>query len=173
MKVFDSIPDKCPETPLLDGVNLPSDLKQLKENPEGLSATGKGQLTTLTQDWKSATQKYQQAISNLCSDISTQGSGEESTQGGAVIKKIEQVQHIFAMNVFDESVFLLTTDKEIPLEERRAARERGLAQIREYKRILDGHPLMPQLLWNPFSPVPTGELFRILNNLELQYVKSV
>ena len=32
MKVFDSIPDKCPETPLLDGVNLPSDLKQLKEN---------------------------------------------------------------------------------------------------------------------------------------------
>ena len=32
MKVFDSIPDKCPETPLLDGVNSPSDLKQLKEN---------------------------------------------------------------------------------------------------------------------------------------------
>ena len=32
MKVFDSIPDKCPETPLLDRVNLPSDLKQLKEN---------------------------------------------------------------------------------------------------------------------------------------------
>lgn len=148
-------------------------LKQLKENPEGLSVIGKGQLTTLAQDWKSATQKYQQAISKLCSEISTQGSGDESTQGAAVIKKIEQVQHIFAMNIFDESVFLLTTDKEIPLEERRAARERGLAQIREYKRILDGHPLMPQLLWNPFSPVPTGELFRILNNLELQYVKSV
>ena len=35
MKVFDSIPDKCPETPLLDGVNLPSDLKQLKENQLG------------------------------------------------------------------------------------------------------------------------------------------
>ncbi|MFL2744893.1 MAG: 1-deoxy-D-xylulose-5-phosphate synthase [Gammaproteobacteria bacterium] len=32
MKVFDSIPDKCPETPLLDGVNSPSDLQQLKEN---------------------------------------------------------------------------------------------------------------------------------------------
>ena len=32
MKVFDSIPDKCPETPLLDRVNLPSDLQQLKEN---------------------------------------------------------------------------------------------------------------------------------------------
>ena len=32
MKVFDSIPDKCPETPLLDKVNSPSDLKQLKEN---------------------------------------------------------------------------------------------------------------------------------------------
>ena len=32
MKVFDSIPDKCPETPLLDRVNSPSDLKQLKEN---------------------------------------------------------------------------------------------------------------------------------------------
>ena len=32
MKVFDSIPDKCPETPLLDRVNIPSDLKQLKEN---------------------------------------------------------------------------------------------------------------------------------------------
>ena len=32
MKVFDSIPDKCPETPLLDRVNSPSDLKLLKEN---------------------------------------------------------------------------------------------------------------------------------------------
>ena len=32
MKVFDSIPDKCPETPLLDRVNSPSDLKQLKKN---------------------------------------------------------------------------------------------------------------------------------------------
>ena len=32
MKVFDSIPDKSPETPLLDRVNSPSDLKQLKEN---------------------------------------------------------------------------------------------------------------------------------------------
>ncbi len=32
MKVFDSIPDKCPETPLLNRVNSPSDLKQLKEN---------------------------------------------------------------------------------------------------------------------------------------------
>ena len=32
MKVFESIPDKCPETPLLDRVNSPSDLKQLKEN---------------------------------------------------------------------------------------------------------------------------------------------
>ncbi len=32
MKVFDSIPDMCPETPLLDRVNSPSDLKQLKEN---------------------------------------------------------------------------------------------------------------------------------------------
>ncbi len=32
MKIFDSIPDKCPETPLLDRVNSPSDLKQLKEN---------------------------------------------------------------------------------------------------------------------------------------------
>jgi 1-deoxy-D-xylulose-5-phosphate synthase len=32
VKVFDSIPDKCPETPLLDRVNSPSDLKQLKEN---------------------------------------------------------------------------------------------------------------------------------------------
>ena len=32
MKVFDSIPEKCPETPLLDRVNSPSDLKQLKEN---------------------------------------------------------------------------------------------------------------------------------------------
>ena len=32
MKVFDSIPDKCPETPLLDRVNSPSDLKQLKES---------------------------------------------------------------------------------------------------------------------------------------------
>ena len=32
MKVFDSIPDKCPETPLLDRVNSPSDLKQLKDN---------------------------------------------------------------------------------------------------------------------------------------------
>ena len=32
MKVFDSIPVKCPETPLLDRVNSPSDLKQLKEN---------------------------------------------------------------------------------------------------------------------------------------------
>ena len=32
MKVFDSIPDKCPETPLLDRVNIPSDLRQLKEN---------------------------------------------------------------------------------------------------------------------------------------------
>ena len=32
MKVFDSIPDKYPETPLLDRVNSPSDLKQLKEN---------------------------------------------------------------------------------------------------------------------------------------------
>ena len=32
MKVFDSIPDKCPETPLLDRVNSPSDLQQLKEN---------------------------------------------------------------------------------------------------------------------------------------------
>ena len=35
MKVFDSIPDKCPETPLLDRVNSPSDLKQLKENQLG------------------------------------------------------------------------------------------------------------------------------------------
>ena len=35
MKVFDSIPDKCPETPLLDKVNSPSDLKQLKENQLG------------------------------------------------------------------------------------------------------------------------------------------
>ena len=32
MKVFDSIPDKCPETPLLDRVNSPSDLQQLREN---------------------------------------------------------------------------------------------------------------------------------------------
>ncbi len=32
MKIFDSIPEKCPETPLLDLVNSPSDLKQLKEN---------------------------------------------------------------------------------------------------------------------------------------------
>ncbi len=32
MKIFDSIPDKCPETPLLDRVNSPSDLQQLKEN---------------------------------------------------------------------------------------------------------------------------------------------
>ena len=32
MKVSDSIQDKCPETPLLDRVNSPSDLKQLKEN---------------------------------------------------------------------------------------------------------------------------------------------
>jgi 1-deoxy-D-xylulose-5-phosphate synthase len=32
VKVFDSIPDKYPETPLLDRVNSPSDLKQLKEN---------------------------------------------------------------------------------------------------------------------------------------------
>ena len=32
MKIFDSIPDKCPETPLLDRVNSPSDLKQLKVN---------------------------------------------------------------------------------------------------------------------------------------------
>jgi len=32
VKVFDSIPDKCPETPLLNRVNSPSDLKQLKEN---------------------------------------------------------------------------------------------------------------------------------------------
>jgi len=32
VKVFDSIPDKCPETPLLDRVNSPSDLKQLQEN---------------------------------------------------------------------------------------------------------------------------------------------
>jgi len=32
VKVFDSIPDKCPETPLLDRVNSPSDLQQLKEN---------------------------------------------------------------------------------------------------------------------------------------------
>ena len=35
MKVFDSIPDKCPSTPLLDRVNSPSDLKQLKENQLG------------------------------------------------------------------------------------------------------------------------------------------
>ncbi len=35
MKVFDSIPDKCPETPLLDKVNSPSDLKQLKESQLG------------------------------------------------------------------------------------------------------------------------------------------
>ena len=35
MKVFDSIPVKCPETPLLDRVNSPSDLKQLKENQLG------------------------------------------------------------------------------------------------------------------------------------------
>jgi len=35
VKVFDSIPDKCPETPLLDRVNSPSDLKQLKENQLG------------------------------------------------------------------------------------------------------------------------------------------
>ena len=35
MKIFDSIPDKCPETPLLDRVNSPSDLKQLKENQLG------------------------------------------------------------------------------------------------------------------------------------------
>ena len=35
MKVFDSIPVKCPETPLLDIVNSPSDLKQLKENQLG------------------------------------------------------------------------------------------------------------------------------------------
>ncbi len=32
MKIFDSIPEKCPETPLLELVNSPSDLKQLKEN---------------------------------------------------------------------------------------------------------------------------------------------
>jgi len=32
VKIFDSIPEKCPETPLLDLVNSPSDLKQLKEN---------------------------------------------------------------------------------------------------------------------------------------------
>tara|TARA_Y200000002_G_scaffold31097_1_gene22965 strand:+ start:1024 stop:2892 length:1869 start_codon:yes stop_codon:yes gene_type:complete len=32
VKIFDSIPDKCPETPLLDRVNSPSDLKQLKVN---------------------------------------------------------------------------------------------------------------------------------------------
>jgi len=32
VKVFDSIPDNCPETPLLNRVNSPSDLKQLKEN---------------------------------------------------------------------------------------------------------------------------------------------
>ncbi len=35
MKIFDSIPDKCPDTPLLDRVNSPSDLKQLKENQLG------------------------------------------------------------------------------------------------------------------------------------------
>ena len=35
MKVFDSIPVECPETPLLDRVNSPSDLKQLKENQLG------------------------------------------------------------------------------------------------------------------------------------------
>jgi len=35
VKVFDSIPVKCPETPLLDIVNSPSDLKQLKENQLG------------------------------------------------------------------------------------------------------------------------------------------
>ncbi|MDA9729908.1 1-deoxy-D-xylulose-5-phosphate synthase [SAR86 cluster bacterium] len=33
--MFDSIPDKCPDTPLLDRVNSPSDLKQLKENQLG------------------------------------------------------------------------------------------------------------------------------------------
>tara|TARA_Y100000591_G_scaffold302995_1_gene298527 strand:+ start:463 stop:2334 length:1872 start_codon:yes stop_codon:yes gene_type:complete len=32
VKIFDSIPEKCPETPLLELVNSPSDLKQLKEN---------------------------------------------------------------------------------------------------------------------------------------------
>ncbi len=32
MKLFDHIPENCPETPLLERVNSPSDLKQLKEN---------------------------------------------------------------------------------------------------------------------------------------------
>ena len=32
MKIFDSIPNECPKTPLLDSIGSPSDLKQLKEN---------------------------------------------------------------------------------------------------------------------------------------------
>ena len=31
MKIFDSIPNECPKTPLLDSIGSPSDLKQLKE----------------------------------------------------------------------------------------------------------------------------------------------
>ena len=32
MKIFDTIPNECPKTPLLDSIGSPSDLKQLKEN---------------------------------------------------------------------------------------------------------------------------------------------
>ena len=35
MKIFDSIPNECPKTPLLDSIGSPSDLKQLKENQLG------------------------------------------------------------------------------------------------------------------------------------------
>lgn len=148
-------------------------LESAAQRPEEVFQSIGKALFKLDALWKKDISTYKREINILFAGIENTDIAAEQELGASAVTKLSVLRDYFREDAFEADVFLLATTDAISLDQRRAARERALKQLREYRRRLEGSPLIRMVFSNPFSMISLGNIISTLNKIEFNLIQSV
>lgn len=147
-------------------------LDSAAQTPEQSFESVSEALSALQEQWQARVVAYSTAVDTLINTVNTEGTGGDAAAAAQAARKLAGLRGLFEAECFLADVYLITTESAVPTEQRIAARERALTNVRSTRRSLESHPLIRLCFVNPFSSLPLGALLSTLNKLELNLVQS-
>lgn len=150
--------------------------KDVIKSPLGEKVTSRNNLPKDLNRYQSAVRALNSTLRSIGQSILEEvGKSVDPEVGKTASALLDQLTYQFDMEILSTEVGLLS-EKGGELSKRRAAKEKALAKIRDYQKILDGDPLLFQVLMNPFSLDARASLDSLrtsLNSLDVNLRRCV
>ncbi len=139
-------------------------------SPQGATFTARNRLPQIYKGWQQAVSAFLGNVTKVKKAI-TEAAESDGFDTKKTITILDGATRMFDARRFDQTVGDIT-DPNSDTKKLRAAKERGLQYLRQYRKLLDTDPVLAHLRENPFTAFTTIMLDDKIRDFELNLLRA-